>query len=219
MVTIRLVVLTLAFSLAALSITVDAQQPRPVHLIGILLTSASPDDPLGHALSEGLGELGYVEGRDFRVEYRSAEGQLDRLPRLAEELVYLKVEAMIVATEAALLAAKQATTTIPIVVQLFDYDPVAEGLIDSLSHPGGNITGVFTRAPVRRVTPIGHQEARSRKLRLAYFVDRILKGTNPRDLPVEQPSTFELAINLTTAKALSLTVPELILLRADEVIR
>src|SRR5262249_16614037 len=110
-----------------------------------LFISAGPDDPLIHAICKGLLELGYIEGRDFRVEYRG--GQVDRLPRLAKELVQLKVDFIIVAAEGALIAAKRSTSTIPIIAALFDYDPVAAGLIDSLAHPGGNITGVFTRAP------------------------------------------------------------------------
>src|SRR5690349_18524721 len=124
-----------------------AEQPSRVLVLGVLFISAGPDDPLIHAISKGLLELGYVEGRDFRVEYRGAQGQIDRLPHLAEELVQLKVDFIIVAAEAALVAAKRSTSTIPIIAALFDYDPVAAGLINSLAHPGGNITGVFTRAP------------------------------------------------------------------------
>lgn len=289
------------------------------------LTSAGADDPAIHAVSNGLRELGYVEGHDFRFEYRGAQGQVDRLPRLAEELVQLKVDFIIVGTEAALLAAKQSTGTIPIVAALFDYDPVAAGLVESLAHPGGNITGVFTRAPeligkrlelLKEAVPslsrvavfydsygqrqIEDVRSASRSLgihlvlmelrpphdyklsfkivkqkkadaviflyapdfyvlresiaqhalqnrlpmigyasqfaragffmsygtdawhtfgRLAYFIDRLLKGATPNDLPFEQPTKFEMVVNLKTANAIGIRVPQSILLRADEVIR
>ena len=124
-----------------------AEQPSRAYVVGLLFTGAGPDDPLVHAIAKGLADIGYVDGRDFRFEYRGAQGHLDRLQRLPDELVQLKVDVIVVATEAALLAAKQSSTTIPIVANLFDYDPVASGLIDSLAHPGGNVTGVFTRAP------------------------------------------------------------------------
>ena len=322
---IRSAYLALAISLATLPIIGWAEQPSRVLVLGILFISAGPDDPAIHAIGKGLLELGYVEGRDFRFEYRGAQGQVDRLPALAEELVQIKADFIIVGTEAALRAAKRSTSTIPIIAALFDYDPVATGLIDSLAHPGGNLTGVFTRAPeligkrlelLKEAVPnltriavfydsygrrqvedalsasrslgirlaltemtapynygISFKSAKQKKAgaamflyspafyvvresiaqqaienrlpvigyssdmaragffmsygtdalktfkRLAYFIDHVVKGAKPNDLPVEQPTTSELVVNLQTAKALDLTVPQSILLRADEVIR
>ncbi len=325
MATIRSACLAIAISLATLPITGWAEQSSRALVLGILFVSAGPDDPSIHAIGKGLLELGYVEGRDFRFEYRGAQGQVDRLQPLAEELVQLKVDFIIVGTEGAMLAAKRSTSTIPIVAALFDYDPVAAGLIDSLAHPGGNITGVFTRAPeligkrlellkeaipnlsrvavfydsygrrqvedvqsasrslgiqlvLTELTPpynygISFKSAKQKKAgaamflyspafyvvresiaqqavdnrlpvigyssdfaragffmsygtdalktfkRLAYFIDRVVKGARPNDLPVEQPTELEMVVNLKTAKALNLTVPQSILLRADEAIR
>ena len=320
-VSLRSVFLALVLGLASFPITVGAQQANQLLVVGILLVSAGPDDPVVRAIGQGLGELGYVEGHDFRFEFRGAEGHVDRLPRLAEELVQLKVDFIIVGTEAALLAAKRSTSAIPIVAALFDYDPVAAGLVDSLAHPGGNITGVFSRAPeliakrlellkeavpsaprmavfydsyARRQTKeieiashslgieltrielkspndfkMACKTARRHKAgaaillyspaffvardaaaryalesrlptmgytsefaragfflsygtdgastfkHLAYFIDRIVKGAKPSELPVEQPTKFEMIVNLRTAKALGISVPESILLRAD----
>lgn len=325
MVSLRSVLLALALSLASFPIPGWAQQANRLLVVGILFVSAGPDDPVVRAIGQGLGELGYVEGHDFRVEFRGAEGHVDRLPRLAEELVQLKVDFIVVGTEAALLAVRRVTTVIPIVTALFDYDPIAAGLIDSLAHPGGNITGVFSRAPeligkrlelLKEAVPSASRvavfydsyarrqtkeiETASRSLgieltlielkspndfkmackmakqhkaggavllyspaffvvrdaaaksalesrlpiigytsefaragffmsygtdgastfkRLAYFIDRIVKGAKPSELPVEQPTKFEMIVNLRTAKALGLSVPESVLLRADEVIQ
>lgn len=324
MVTVRSILLAITLSISALS-TPSAEQPGRVYVIGLLFTGAGPDDPIVHAIGKGLADLGYVDGRDFRFEYRGAQGQLDRLQRLADELVRLKVDVIVVGTEAALLAVKQSSTTIPIVANLFDYDPVASGLIDTLAHPGGNVTGVFTRAPeligkriellrdaipsVSRIgvlydsygrrqletaqsaarslgiqavpielqPPYDYNEsfkvAKQKKVaaaillysaafypardsiarqaaanripviayasefaraglfasygsdavasfgRLAYFIDRVLKGVAPKDLPVEQPTKLEMVVNLRTAKAMGLTVAPSVLMRADEIIR
>src|SRR5690348_3074965 len=103
--------MSVAILVASLLLPASAEQPSRVLVLGVLFTSAGPGDPLIHAISEGLLEVGYVEGQDFRVEYRGANGQVNRLPRLAEELVQLKVDFIIVATEAALIAAKRSTST------------------------------------------------------------------------------------------------------------
>ena len=314
-------------SAAAWPLAARAQQPvMPV--IGFLSGgSAVPFADRMRAFRRGLGEIGYVEGQNVTTEYRWADGQYDRLPGLAAELVGRKVAVIVVAgTTAAALAAKAATQTIPIVFNIGS-DPVEVGLVTSLSRPGGNITGVsqvfFTMAGkrlellhelvpasaavallVNPTNPYSESEIREVQTRasalglqlhvlnaandsdletafvslaerragallvgadpfftifrdklvalaaghrvptiygyrdfmavgglvsygtdlaVAYhqigaYADRILKGEKPADLPVQQPSKFDLVINLKTAKALRLEVPTSILLRADEVI-
>ena len=289
------------------------------------MLAAGPNDPIIERIRRELRSLGYVDGKTIRIEYRGAHGLADRLPRLAHELVELKVDVMIVGGESIARAAKQATTTIPIVMVAFDFDPVAAGLVGSLSRPGGNVTGVFPLTselvgknlallkellpglsrinvfydafgarqlevlkPAARTLGVQLQlvEVRSpydynaafkhatkkkadammvlasphfyvardqiAKLalqyklptigggdplvragglisygpdllatwgRTAYFVDRVLKGASPAGIPIEQPTQYFLVVNLKTAKALGITIPQSILLRADEVIR
>ncbi len=325
----RTTVWLLTVFLLASSHLVEAQQPKKVPRIGFLFgASPSTNTDRTEAFRQGLRDLGYSEGQSILIEYRYADGKLDRVPSLVAELVQLKVDVLVCPSLVAILAAKQATTTIPIVI-VTAQDPVAIGIVDSLARPGGNITGLtrFTRElsgkrlellkeVVPKLSRVGvlwdtnspgpivalkqyealapplkiklqslevqgpeldlarafHAAAKERvdglitilspvldryrksiaelaiKNRLpsmfeeseyveggglmsysannnesfrraATYVDKILKGTKPADLPVEQPTKFEFVINLKTAKQIGLTIPPNVLARADKVIR
>jgi len=325
----RRFIAVMAASLLAAPLAAEAQQPQKMTRIGYLeFGSAAPGTPLLEAFRRGLRERGWVEGQNLAIEVRYAEGKQDRLPQFAADLVNLKVDLIFASATPAALAAKQATTTIPIVIG-FVADPVGSGLVPRLARPGGNITGwthlaglelnskrlEILKDAVPGATRIGalwnpanpvhgpslkEVEAAARRLKVqihpmgvqdpqklqgafsamaqervqaltvppdgmflahqsriidlaamyriptmygvrelaeagglmaygvnlpemyqygAFFVDRILKGAKPGDLPVEQPTKFELVINLKTAKSLGLTIPPSVLGRADEVIQ
>jgi ABC-type uncharacterized transport system substrate-binding protein len=319
--------------------SVEAQQQAKVAKIGWLSVRPRSGETLagrGEVTRRMLRELGYVEGKNIAFEYRSAENKLDRLPTLADELVHLKVDVLVMSTMSAALAAKNTTKTIPIVF-LTTGDPVAAGLVDSLARPGGNMTG-FTligtelvgkrlelvketipklsrvavlwnpqeatnaqqwkesQLPARELgLQLHSMEVRSAKdiegafkeavkarnaalvvmqsplvnsnqkpvvdlatkqrivafaaknrlpaiypysefidagglmfyglsfsdlfRRAGTYVDKILKGAKPADLPVEQPTKFEFVINLITANQIGVTIPPNVLARADRVVR
>ena len=312
---------------AAWPLRAGAQQAGKVYRIGVLeMTSATLNVANVYALRAGLRQLGYFEGQNLVIEYRSADGRDDRFPGLARELLALKVDVIVTRGTPAAKAAKNATSTVPVVMAASG-DPLGTGLVTGLSRPGGNITGlsaiVGELAPkrlelIREIVPglariavlanmsndavrhdWGEIETAARSLgvqsqlldlrksdalgptfddagarradalvvvidaitlanrqrivdlamkyrlpaiyssrefvdigglisygvsypdlyrRAATYVDKILKGAKPADLPVEQPTKFEMVINLKTANAISLDIAPTMLTRADEVI-
>ena len=302
----------------------QAQQPKKIPRIGYLTAAGSAPSP---AFLQGLRDLGYVEGQNIAIEYRSADGKRDRVPDLAVELVRLKVNIIVADGSGASTESKKATRTIPIVMTS-STDPVGTGIVASLARPGGNVTGLtsltgelggknlellkeiapklsravilssggganalfvkdteptarslgvklmhevargsadiegafraiskarangllsrlgptFTSAQHKRVAELAAKsglptistdqdwadqgglifysaDPNARYRRVATYIDKILKGAKPAELPVEAPTKFELVINLKTAKAIGLSISQSVLYRADRVIK
>ena len=188
----KVAVFTLSALLFALCVSAEAQQPKKVFRIGHLTPGTSSSNSARiEAFRQGLRDLGYVAGKNFVMESRLADGKLDHLPALAAELVRLNVELIVTGGSASTRAAQETTSTIPIVMTQ-DPDPVGHGFVASLARPGR---------------------------RAAVYVDKILKGAKPADLPVEQPKKFDFVINLKAAKQIGLTIPPNVLARADRVIK
>src|SRR5439155_22296257 len=325
---LRLLISGLCALLLAFSVPIEAQQPTKVPRIGWLTGAPLSGNPeRREAFRQGLRDLGYVEGKNIVIEWRAADGKRDRYPALLAELLRLKVDVIVCDSAGSTRHAKEATSTIPIVMTN-DGDPVGQGFVASLARPGGNITGLSTLSPeisgkrlellkeiipkLSRVAVFGTstsasnaQELREVELaagalgvklqyldvlrpkdietafratkeqsnavlmnvsgalitsqrkeiadlavksrlpvtyhrreyveagglmsygvnfldlnrRAATYVDNILKGTKPADLPVEQPTKFEFIINLKAAKQIGLTIPPSVLARADKVIK
>jgi putative tryptophan/tyrosine transport system substrate-binding protein len=314
-----------AVMMLAVAVMAEAQQPKKVPRIGYVGAGRNSNF---ETMRQGLQDLGYVEGKNIIIEDRNIQGKINQIPTVVAELVQLNVDILVLGSFEAIPAAKQATKTIPIVM-LTNVDPVAEGIVDSLAHPGGNITGIHRRTyelsgkrlelpkeAVPKISRVGilwdpdqpgvaisfkEYEAAARVLkiglqslevrgpnpdlkgafeaatkgrasalvivrtfislnyskqivdlaiknrlpsmcegsdyveagglmsymtsdteifrRIAYYIDKILKGAKPADLPVEQPTKFEFIINLKAGKQIGLTIPPNVLARADKVIK
>ncbi len=231
----------------ALPLAAHAQLPGKVWRIGFFYfgtRQSALDTGRYDAFVQGMRDLGYVEGKNVAIEARFADGKIDQLPALAAELVRAKLDVIVATGSPVYSALRFATTSIPIVVTVTT-DPVIEGLAASLVRPGGNFTGLTDTAADLGLQQIA-QAALQHRLASIYlirqypmaggllsygpdivdnfrrattYVDRILKGTKPTELPFEQPARYVLAVNTKTAKTLGLTIPQSVLVRADEVIQ
>jgi len=219
-------------AVAAWPLAARAQQVIP-RTIGVLGSATPASQGERYAVfAERLRALGWIEKRNVTFEYRWAHGRTEAYSEIAAEFVRLKVDVIVTSGTAAVAAAKQKTSAIPIVFTTAG-DPVGTGLVASLARPGGNVTGLslqqtdlaakrleLLREVVRGLRRVGVLGPNSPDLwrRAADLVDKILRGTKPADIPVEQPTKFDLVINLKTAKGLGLEIPPTLLARADEVI-
>jgi len=202
----------------------EAQQPTKVPRIGFLANvSLTAISSRTEAFRQGLRELGYVEGKNIVIEYRYAEGNNDRLPALIAELVRLKIDVIISAGPAATRAAKEATSTRRAEAFLVLQNPVATSQRTQITDLAvkNRLPAIYDRAEFVEAGGLMTYGVSGTDLfrRAATDVDKILKGAKPADLPVEQPTKFELVINLKTAKQIGLTIPPNVLARADKVIR
>jgi putative ABC transport system substrate-binding protein len=213
------IALTFAFGGAV----AQAQQPEKIPRIGFQTDApASAVTARIEAFRQGLRDLGYIEGKNIIIEWRSAEGKVERRSELAAELARLKVDVIVSAGPSVTRGVKEATSTIPIVMAQ-DTDPVANGFVASLARPGRNITGLSTLAPEisgKQVELL--KEIVPRLSRVAVLGTSTRPGnaqSMPAELPVEQPTKFEFIVNSKTAKQIGLTIPPNVLARADRVIR
>jgi ABC-type uncharacterized transport system substrate-binding protein len=191
-----------------------AQTAAKLSRVGVL--RPAPDDARFQRDFEGFREAlragGYVEGRSVVLDYRMRPGPAETIEAMARELVGLPVDVLTAIAPAAVAAAVRATPTMPIVAIDLETDPLALGLAQSLARPGGNVTGVFLDFPDR-------PHLRSMFGQAGRHVVRVLRGTPPREIPMERPAQFSLLINQRTAQALGLTIPAALLARADEVVQ
>ena len=206
--------ITLLGGAAAWPVAARAQQTA-APVVGFLGVSSAGAQPYLVAFRQGLSETGYVEGQNVAIEYRWTEDQYNRLPDLAADLIRHQFNVIATLfTIPAVLAAKATTSTIPIVFSVGD-DPVKHGLVSSLSRPGGNATGINFFSSEVTAKRLGPADAYRQA---ATYIDQILRGEKPADLPVQMSVKFELVVNLKTAKTMGLKIPESFLVRADKVI-
>jgi ABC-type uncharacterized transport system substrate-binding protein len=208
---------------AAWPIAARAQQAERMRRIGVLMPRDESDPEAKRRLSvftQALADLGWTDGRNVRMDVGWAGGDINQIRALAQQLVGLQPDIIVTGGTPATVAVQRETRTIPIVFANVG-DPVASGIVGRLDRPSGNITGFANvEAPLGGdggLLSYGFDPVDNFR-RAASYVNRILRGEKPGDLPVQFPTKFEMVLNLKTAKALGLTVPPSILLRADEVI-
>jgi ABC-type uncharacterized transport system substrate-binding protein len=198
-----LISLAICVILLALGCLAEAQQATKIPQIGVLYTGLSGVSPQVNGFRQGLRQLGYAEGKNIAIEYRFAEGKLDRLPDLATELVQLKVDAIVAAGGTpAILAAKNATSAIPIVFPTVG-DPVALGIVASLARPGGNITGLTIRVPEfsgKRLELLKEVVPRARRMAV---LGQEANTANALDFEEMQPAASALGVELHHIKVQS----------------